>query len=103
MQAKPFNQHSPHYEKFFIFSWCGFKRDWKAWRFHIIRPKNSPKLSIILKNQPDGDLLVKNNVFETDIYAYQFYYSDNWDDYSKEKFNELDFGGDMYVFTKPIL
>ena len=53
-------------------------------------------MSIILKINLNGDLLVKNNVFETDIYAYQFYYSDNWDDYSKEKFNELDFGGDMY-------
>ena len=95
MQAKPFNQHSPHYEKFLSSVDAVLNAIEKPEDFTLLDQKLA-KIEHYLKNQPDGDLLVKNNVFETDIYAYQFYYSDNWDDYSKEKFNELDFGGDMY-------
>ena len=95
MQAKPFNQHSPHYEQFLSSVDAVLNAIEKPEDFTLLDQKLA-KIEHYLKNQPDGDLLVKNNVFETDIYAYQFYYSDNWDDYSKEKFNELDFGGDMY-------
>ena len=95
MQAKPFNQHSPHYEQFLSSVDAVLNAIEKPEDFALLDQKLA-KIEHYLKNQPNGDLLVKNNVFETDIYAYQFYYSDNWDDYSKEKFNELDFGGDMY-------
>ncbi|MFR5627891.1 MAG: hypothetical protein ACLTK3_07040, partial [Haemophilus parainfluenzae] len=54
------------------------------------------KIERYLQTQQDGCIDVKNTLFETPIHAYQFYYSDNWDDYSKEKFKELDFDGDMY-------
>ena len=95
MQAKPFNQHSPHYEQFLSSVDAILNAIEKPKDFALLDQKLA-KIEHYLKNQPNGDLLVKNNIFETDIYAYQFYYSDNWDDYSKEKFNELDFDGDMY-------
>ena len=93
--AKPFNQKSPHYEKFLHSVDALFNANEKPEDFSLLDQKLA-KIEHYLKNHPDGCLFVKNNVFKTDIYAYQFYYSDNWDDYSKEKFNELDFGGDMY-------
>ena len=95
MQAKPFNQHSPHYEKFLHSVDAVFNAIEKPEDFSLLDQKLA-KIERYLQTQQDGCIDVKNTLFETPIHAYQFYYSDNWDDYSKEKFNELDFDGDMY-------
>ena len=95
MQAKPFNQKSPHYEKFLHSVNAVFNAIEKPEDFSLLDQKLA-KIERYLQTQQDGCIDVKNTLFETPIHAYQFYYSDNWDDYSKEKFNELDFGGDMY-------
>ena len=95
MQAKPFNQHSPHYEKFLHSVDAVFNAIEKPEDFSLLDQKLA-KIERYLQTQQDGCIDVKNTLFETPIHAYQFYYSDNWDDYSKEKFKELDFDGDMY-------
>ena len=95
MQAKPFNQKSPHYEKFLHSVDAVFNAIEKPEDFSLLDQKLA-KIERYLQTQQDGCIDVKNTLFETPINAYQFYYSDNWDDYSKEKFKELDFDGDMY-------
>ena len=95
MQAKPFNQKSPHYEKFLHSVDAVFNAIEKPEDFSLLDQKLA-KIERYLQTQQDGCIDVKNPLFETPINAYQFYYSDNWDDYSKEKFKELDFDGDMY-------
>ena len=95
MQAKPFNQKSPHYEKFLHSVNAVFNAIEKPEDFSLLDQKLA-KIERYLQTQQDGCIDVKNTLFETPIHAYQFYYSDNWDDYSKEKFKELDFDGDMY-------
>ena len=95
MQAKPFNQKSPHYEKFLHSVDAVFNAIEKPEDFSLLDQKLA-KIERYLQTQQDGYIDVKNTLFETPIHAYQFYYSDNWDDYSKEKFKELDFDGDMY-------
>lgn len=95
MQAKPFNQHSPHYEQFLHSVDAVFNAIEKPEDFSLLDQKLA-KIERYLQTQQDGCIDVKNPLFETPIHAYQFYYSDNWDDYSKEKFKELDFDGDMY-------
>ena len=95
IQAKPFNQHSPHYEKFLHSVDAVFNAIEKPEDFSLLDQKLA-KIERYLQTQQDGCIDVKNTLFETPINAYQFYYSDNWDDYSKEKFKELDFDGDMY-------
>ena len=95
MQAKPFNQKSPHYEKFLHSVDAVFNAIEKPEDFSLLDQKLA-KIERYLQTQQDGCIDVKNTLFETPIHAYQFYYSDNWDDYSKEKFKELDFDGDMY-------
>ena len=95
MQAKPFNQKSPHYEKFLHSVDAVFNAIEKPEDFSLLDQKLA-KIERYLQTQQDGCIDVKNPLFETPIHAYQFYYSDNWDDYSKEKFKELDFDGDMY-------
>ena len=95
MQAKPFNQKGPHYEKFLHSVDAVFNAIEKPEDFSLLDQKLA-KIERYLQTQQDGCIDVKNTLFETPIHAYQFYYSDNWDDYSKEKFNELDFDGDMY-------
>ena len=93
--AKPFNQKSPHYEKFLHSVDAVFNAIEKPEDFSLLDQKLA-KIERYLQTQQDGCIDVKNTLFETPIHAYQFYYSDNWDDYSKEKFKELDFDGDMY-------
>ena len=93
--AKPFNQKSPHYEKFLHSVDAVFNAIEKPEDFSLLDQKLA-KIERYLQTQQDGCIDVKNTLFETPINAYQFYYSDNWDDYSKEKFKELDFDGDMY-------
>ena len=93
--AKPFNQKSPHYEKFLHSVDAVFNAIEKPEDFSLLDQKLA-KIERYLQTQQDGCIDVKNPLFETPIHAYQFYYSDNWDDYSKEKFKELDFDGDMY-------
>ena len=95
IQAKPFNQHSPHYEQFLSSVDAVFNAIEKPEDFSLLDQKLA-KIERYLQTQQDGCIDVKNTLFETPIHAYQFYYSDNWDDYSKEKFKELDFDGDMY-------
>ena len=95
MQAKPFNQKSPHYEKFLHSVDAVFNAIEKPEDFSLLDQKLA-KIERYLQTQQDGCIDVKNTLFETPINAYQFYYSDNWDDYSKEKFKELDSDGDMY-------
>ena len=95
MQAKPFNQKSPHYDKFLHSVDAVFNAIEKPEDFSLLDQKLA-KIERYLQTQQDGCIDVKNTLFETPIHAYQFYYSDNWDDYSKEKFKELDFNGDMY-------
>ena len=95
MQAKPFNQKGPHYEKFLHSVDAVFNAIEKPEDFSLLDQKLA-KIERYLQTQQDGCIDVKNTLFETPIHAYQFYYSDNWDDYSKEKFKELDFDGDMY-------
>ena len=95
MQAKSFNQHSPHYEQFLSSVDAVFNAIEKPEDFSLLDQKLA-KIERYLQTQQDGCIDVKNTLFETPIHAYQFYYSDNWDDYSKEKFKELDFDGDMY-------
>ena len=95
MQAKPFNQKNPHYEKFLHSVDAVFNAIEKPEDFSLLDQKLA-KIERYLQTQQDGCIDVKNTLFETPIHAYQFYYSDNWDDYSKEKFKELDFDGDMY-------
>ena len=95
IQAKPFNQKSPHYEKFLHSIDAVFNAIEKPEDFSLLDQKLA-KIERYLQTQQDGCIDVKNTLFETPIHAYQFYYSDNWDDYSKEKFKELDFDGDMY-------
>lgn len=92
--AKPFNQKSPHYEKFLHSVDAVFNAIEKPEDFSLLDQKLA-KIERYLQTQ-DGYIEVKNTLFETPIHAYQFHYSDNWDDYSKEKFKELDFDGDMY-------
>ena len=95
MQAKPFNQNSPYYEQFLSSVDAVLNAIEKPEDFSLLDQKLA-KIERYLQTQQDGCIDVKNPLFETPIHAYQFYYSDNWDDYSKEKFKELDFDGDMY-------
>ena len=90
IQAKPFNQKSPHYEKFLHSVDAVFNAIEKPEDFSLLDQKLA-KIERYLQTQQDGCIDVKNTLFETLSMPINFTYSDNWDDYSKEKFKELRF------------